>query len=208
MKAIVNEIGIRAKCINALKKRQFVGLAHSAANTRFQFAKQDLLNDYDEHPVTQELLAGPYTNDSNFVSPKGNLASFLGFTDSSLEVGKLRSFLEDDNNINMDEPEKVKITNDSRKIYYEFKVHLPTKELINETFETPEKWSSRGWPYLIEEGISNIIYYIFRAAGLPEKAKSRSGTGLQWRKKLDDPKVFHPTKFLTEIFDKFRKRFR
>lgn len=205
---ITNEVSIRSKIVSAAKKRQYVGLARSAANTRMVFAREQLLKDFDSHEVTKELLQDPSKEGSALVS-KGNLVSFIGFEDASLEVGKVRDFLRENTELG----NGVKISNDKSKIYYEFPVRYPSKTQLNEITPTPDGWSSKSWIELIETGISNAASYIFSKVGF-SFGGSRSGFGLQIKDRSGRARQtkaggsFTPQKYISEILDNFKSRFR
>ncbi len=199
MAAILNEISIKNKINTTAKKQQFVGLVRSAANTRFIFAKTDLLKDFDNHIVTKELLQNPAEAGSALID-HGNLVSFLGLQDGKEEVGIIREALEF--GITMDKTPKI--TSDKNKIYYSFKINLPTKAKLNELTPTPDNWSSRSIIEIIEHGVGNAAYYVFRVLGLPN---SRSGHGLQIETKRKSGGSFRPMKYISELFEKFRQKF-
>ena len=201
MGKVLNEISIRSKIINASKQKQYAGLASSAANTRLVFAKQSFFRNFDNNEITRELLQDPTVDGSSLVS-HGNLVSFLGLPNGESDIAQLKLFL--DENISMEN--KPKISTDKNRIYYEFPVNIPTNKEIHESFPTPDNWSSRSWIDIIERGIGNAAYYIFRAAGLPN---SRSGTGLQRTDRAPRKKggSFSPKKWISELLNDFRKKF-
>lgn len=182
-KTIINEVAIRAKVINNLRRQQYVGLARSAANTRFIAAKQNLLQDFDGHVVTKELLGSPNEYGKSELISRGNLIAFLGFEDASLRVGELRNYLENPNNIDMSDTPRI--SSDNRKIYYNFPVKVPSiSQIYNDPlFETPDNWSSRSWIEIIEEGVGNAAYFVFRLIGFNN---SRSFFGIQNKKKKQE----------------------
>ena len=195
-----NEISIRKKTAEALKNSRYEGLARNAANTRFVFAKQALLSDFDEHPVTKEMEAGPYaTEKADGLLPYGNLPAFLGNTDSQKDVENLRGTLE------KIEPSltKPQVSQTDKQITYSFKVKVPEVEEIYR--DNPSEWSSMSWIKLVEDGLNNFGAFIFSLMGYPS---SFSGTGLQRGDKgrstvKRSPKI----PYITEILRKFRDRF-
>ncbi len=60
MKQIINEL-------NTSSRKQLEGLAYGAAISKFENAKEDLLEEFENHDVTKELLAGP-TAESKYLS--------------------------------------------------------------------------------------------------------------------------------------------
>jgi hypothetical protein len=169
------------------------------------FAKLELLKEFDNTEVVQELLSGPSTTTSKFLEPRGNLASFLGMEDSSLEVGRLRNFLDENIGLNNSVPN---ITNDKNKIYYDFRVKVPSKTELNENFPVPDNFTSKSWLEVIETGLgatASAIYYIFNSKGLPN---SRSGYGLQSKYRKKSGGEFKPIKFISKLLEDFAKKFK
>jgi hypothetical protein len=178
MNAIIDNIKIHSKIINAAKERQFVGIARQAARTKLLFAKENLMENIDNHDVTQELLQDPSQEGSQLVD-HGNLVSFLGLPDGEEEVAKLKEFLRE----SIDIEEEPIITSNKSSINYGFPVNVPEISEIDEALPSPDNWSSRGIISLIEKGVGNAANYIFAISEAIAKkfadAGSRSGYGLQ-----------------------------
>lgn len=208
MAYINNPISIRAKMVTALSSNKYKGLARTNINTKVIFAKQELLELFDNHIVTKELLQNPNKEGSVLVD-HGNLVTFLGLEDGSLVVGELRNILENEIQLDGSQP---KITNDKNHIYYNFRIKIPTKTSINERFPSPDNFSSRSIIELIEKGLGNAMSYIFSKVGF-SFGGSRSGFGLQLKDKDGNPKKrklggsFKPTKYISELIDNFKKKF-
>lgn len=213
---LLNEISIRSKIISAGKKKQFIGIAKTNANTRLIFAEQELLEDFDNHQVTKELNPKNVSIEGSELIDHGNLFSFIGFPEDSNPAQELRDYLKDNITIG-NEP---KVTDNGRNIiYYNFKVSVPSMNQINneEAFQTPDNWRSSSWIEIIENGVSNAVYYIFAGgesnAEKFREAGSRSGWGLQRKDKDGNNQKraaggsFTPMKYISELLDNFRKRF-
>lgn len=200
MAAILNEISIRKKLVAASTTRKQVNFYRNAALTRFNQAKNDMLTDFDEHVVTQELLQDPSEEGSELVS-KGNLVSFLGLEDGSLEVGKIREHLRQ--NIELGDANDAEITEGRDKVSIGFPVYYPDTKELNQITEI--EWTDKGLIDLIERGISNAQSYVFRSLGLPG---SRSGFGLQRENPTKSGGTFTPKKWLSEIIAGFKAKFR
>lgn len=199
MAAIVNEISIRKKLVSAATAKKQIPFYRNAAITRFNNAKEGILAEYDSHPVTQELLQDPSEPGSELVN-KGNLISFIGLEDGSLEVSKIREYIR--SNIKMGQ--NPTISYDKNRINLNFPITLPSKTELDEITSDVE-WTSRSLISLIEKGIGNAAHYIFRSLGLPG---SRSGFGLQIRSETKSGGTFRPKLWITEIFNSFRDKFR
>lgn len=201
MAAILNTISVRKKLVAASTTRKQLAFFRNSALTRFIFAKDDLLDSFDSHPVTQELLQNPSQEGSALVS-HGSLSSFIGFEDASLEVGKLREFIREKTQLGSVNDVTIRETRNS--VNLEFPVFYPSKQEIDEVTPTPDNWSSKSWTSLISEGIGNAANYVFRSLGLPN---SRSGFGLQIKSPRKKGGSFRPMPYINEILQNFKKLF-
>jgi hypothetical protein len=167
-------------------------IAYKRAYSLFIRAKNTMLKDFNEHPVTLELKAGARAlNTSNTLDGYGNLYSFIGFPEGTDPIGPLKDLL--------DLGTSFRKTVFRDNAWY-FKISTPSKKSI-ELF-SPMPWETgNSWVYGIEEGISNLSYYLYKKSGA-----SRSGMGLQEVWQINDELVFRKTKYLTEILNNFRDR--
>lgn len=204
--ALINEISIKSKLNKAMTGKKFEGLARSAANTRFVFAKQNLLEEYDDDKVVKELSAAssnPSIQGSSIVS-KGNIIAFLGLPPGSHPEEGLRDYLK--NNISMDNKAKIEVTNNA--INFGFKVNVPSKTTLNSYNDENNKlpWSSRNFIDIIENGVNTgVQQFIFWSKGF--LSNSISGTGLESKGKVSNVVKFTPVKFLTNLLTEFKERF-
>lgn len=168
--------------------------AYNEVKNNLDQATDMMLQEFNEHPVTQEIEAGPTaSNSSGSLGGYGNLFSFLGFENGTNPIAFLRNFLKESVSI-------VRRPSSKARGRYTFNVTVPEiKEIENETPLPYE--SSRSWVRGIERGISGIAYYIFT-----KKSKSsRSGTGLQSQGKARGGVRFQNQSYLTSILNKFYK---
>lgn len=167
-------------------------LAYQEAEKIVEENKRVMLAEFDAHPVTKELKAGPDAeNSSKTLGGYGNLFSFIGFNKGDDPISVLREIL--------NFPVKIsrKPTSKTRR-GYSFKVDVPTSREIEA--ETPLPYEpSRSWVRGIERGISGIGYYIYRKIH-----GSRSGSGAQSKKQLRGGR-FGNRSYLSKILDKFYK---
>lgn len=197
MGKITNQVEVNKKFIKAASAEKYQKFYRSAALTRFSAAKQEMLESFDQDQVTRELLQDPSEAGSALLN-KGNLVSFLGEEDASLKVGQIRETLRSETTLN----EKATITYDKNKVYFDFGINYPTKKELNDAASSD--WSNRSIIEMIEKGVGNAASYIFRSLGLPG---SRSGFGLQSKKRISSGGVFSPRAWVTEIIADFRKKF-
>tara|TARA_B100000287_G_scaffold341781_1_gene328369 strand:- start:1191 stop:1781 length:591 start_codon:yes stop_codon:yes gene_type:complete len=145
--------------------KKFQKKAQEIANQKFNEAKSKLLEEFDAHPITQEIEGGAQaSNISGTLSGYGNLFSFIGFSQGSNPAGAVRNFLQ--SFVRMREVRKRKGVNK------EFAVDLPTMKDFN--FAAMPWESGNNWVRAVEMGISNFSYYMNKASNA-----SRSGKGIQ-----------------------------
>lgn len=198
---ILNKIKISKKVNESLKKPRFEKFAYNAANFRFNVGVVETLKEFDNHVVTKELREGAKATTS--VLSYGNLPAFLGLPDSESSVADVRDYLK--NRFNLDD--KAKFSQTNKSVVYQFRVSAPSLQEIYDAFPAPEKKYNKSWISVIENGMGNFSYFVFRLLGIPG---SRSGTGLQretkrkWLKVPDsNPKV----NWIKDVLNSFRARF-
>ncbi len=206
--AIVNQINLTKKLQTTLQAKKFVGFVQNAANTRFVAAKQNMLEELAEHPVSKEIeeaCANPAITQSDLIS-KGNIASAMGFFKGSNPVEVLSLYLK--NNTTMDS--SPKITLQSNKVVYNFPIITPSKEELYQSFPAPGQWTTRSWLDMIENGISFLSKYIFQSKGFKKVGNaSRSTTGLQLKRgNVSNEASFNPKLYITEILNNFKAYFK
>lgn len=135
-------------------------------------AKDELLQQFNSHPVTQEIDMGPNgSNISGTLSGYGCLFSFIGFDSGDNPTDIIRR----------------KIKNIQLRIYQkgskvDYKIIAPSIENIYR--DTPLPWAKgRSWVRGIEHGLPNIAQY---KHSKEISSCSRSGTGLL----IKEPKTF------------------
>jgi hypothetical protein len=200
-RVFINKISIRKKTEAALNQKRFEGLARSAANTRLIAARDMALRAFDAHVVTNELREGATA--TNSVLDYGNLVAFLGLEDGADAAAEVRNYLLYNFEMN-DEPRFIRNRNG---VSYEFTVTAPTLNEVYDRFEPPPNSYSKSWVAVIENGLGNYSYFVFRLAGLPN---SRSGTGLQRKRErewIDVPKKSPQIRWVSEVIDIFLEYF-
>lgn len=154
--------------------------ANAAARLDFDTKKKEFLDEFDAHPVTQEIEAGPHA-DSSFISTNngGNLFSLLGFYQEQRPIPELRDYL--DEHIKLDTNQK-KITVQGERILVETPVSIPTVAEVDAAMaanqETHLEWTDRPFTSLISKGITGFGHYV---AGMFDPP-SRSGGGYEVKK--------------------------
>lgn len=204
----INEISIKAKLQNAIQGKRFEPFIRNAANTRFVFARADLMEDIDESKVSKDIIEAcndPSTTQEDIIS-KGNVAAAIGFYKGAEPIEDLKQFLF--NNIRMSD--KAKITLQKSRVNFAFKIIIPSKTEIYQKLPKdvgPNEWTTRSWLDMIENGIPYLAKYIFWSEGF-KNSNSRSGTGLQTKGQIQNKAVFTPQEnYLSDIFDRFKEKF-
>lgn len=172
--------------------------ATAQAKAVFQEAKAELLAEFDEDPITQEIEEGPDKVGSSLLpGGYGNLFSFLGFYDDEKPIEELRAFLE--HNITLVE------TPITQSFKYLFKVNVPSKEEVAEVTPMPFG-TAKSWALAVENGVPGFNQYLFDLER--EFAASRSGPAVQVKPAhtLRDTEGYHPEPYLfKKIFPAFKR---
>jgi len=166
--ARVNIKGLQAE-IAAKGYKIFKPAAEARVERALQKEAQNLLADFDSHPVTKEIEGGPNAgNQSNTLGGYGNLFSFIGFEKGSDPISPIRSLLA--------RSIKIKSFRKKRNILgFKLVFTVPTLEEIKEV--SPMPWSTESWAEAVERGISGLSQYLYSS----EKSyrASRSGPAVQ-----------------------------
>lgn len=168
----------------------------------FNQIRQDMLDEFLNHPITQEIDMGPKLNwSSPFLGGYGDLFSFIGFerdakpTEPIVKLIKgLRFF-----------------TVFSQGLDHKFEIRFfPTLEDVSKV--TPMPWAEgRSWAVGIESGISGLGSYLNIETDY-SPPDLRSTAGLQAKDKAGNLVTirsarFRPTKYMSEILNKYRAKF-
>lgn len=193
---MINKESILVKVLAAKKTR---AAAFAAANQRVEMAKKALLNEFDNHPITVELLAGPDLEDSK-VMPMGygNLFSFLGFNRNTKEnpIHPIRRLLENIHLIRAPSRDKTHLV---------FTVRAPSNDDIEK--KSPMTWESgRSWVHAVTYGIGTFSHYMF---SLKEGrfSRSKSGTAIQTKTNLRNTSTYFLGRgYVIGMLGKFNRR--
>ena len=164
----------------------------------FNNARRSMIRAFDTHDVTQEIKAGPEAaNITDTTHGEGNLFSFLGFSENTDPTAPLRQLL-------------LEGTYYRQTVYrnrgWYFQVYTPSREEIRRV--TPLEWEQgNSWAFGIEQGISNLGFYIFTHW---EGGRSKEGVQLNTEANKGGWEytdlVFKPTPYISEILSNFREK--
>jgi hypothetical protein len=157
---------------------------------KFNKIKNELIQEFLNHPITQEIKAGPNaTNTSGTLNGKGNLFSFIGFYEDDDPIQDILNILESI---------EVKFIRDI-KSGNQFSINFPDAKDIFAV--TPMPWASgRSWAKGIESGISGLGFYMFK-----KSSQSRSGEGIQTSVSINSVR-FKNTQYISALLAKYRKQ--
>lgn len=159
----------------------------------FEKIKSDMIKEFLNHSVTQEIMNGPNAdNSSGTLNGYGNLFSYIGFYDGDDPIKPI-----------LEEFEKSTIIFsrliDGGAIW---NIYIPDKEDI--WAASPMPWASgRSWAKGIETSISGVGYYLYTERKNLEN--SRSGSAIQTSTKIGRPR-FKNVKYISEILAKYQKK--
>lgn len=144
--------------------------ARQIAEKKLEESKAILINEFSSHPVSQEISAGPNSNNkSGTLGGYGNLFSFIGFSAGEDPVGGWINIIK--NRIKINKTQK----NIGENITYSFGITGITDTELNQARMPWE--GGRSWIIAIERGISGFSFYVSKALG-------RSGGGIQSNNKI------------------------
>ena len=175
------------------KSKALENLAYASASKKLKTAQQMLLQEIEEHHVTQSIENGTKSSALGF---QANIFEFLGFNRGDKPVEVLRSAYS--NFIHLKRvPLKKKVS--ATKINYDFTVSYPS---LTEIYaQTPLPWGGgRSWVRAIEKGgVSNFNFTLANS----RFTTSRSGTAIQSEYQVRDFN-YKPVPYLSPIINKFR----
>lgn len=211
---------LRNILVNSITQNtRIIDIAHELANDKLELEKQRMLEEFDNHKVTQEIRAGSSDpagakNISNTLGGNyGNLFTFIGFNEGrgpnfGNPIGHVRNILNTYTFLRKSS-RGARYLKDS--VRYEFEVYFPSnEELIAET-PTPYK-TNESWLLGIETGnLSGVPYYLHSRS----RTFRTSWTGPALQLKFPIAAPFRPTGFsppaegfVFKILANFKKKFK
>ena len=154
--------------------------------------KNNLQKEFNDHPVTKEIQAGPDTlNSSGTLGGIGNLFSFIGFNRGSNPIKPVSDLI---SKITLG-----KLSKTSDDGVFTFTVNIPAKSEFEAVTKMP--WEAgRSWLYDVERSISGLGQYLYGKYN-----KSRSGSGAQSEKSVRST-GFKPVPYFSSMLENFVKR--
>ena len=169
--------------------KEYQAEVRAIVKEQFEERKTQLIENFDSHPITQEISNPNSANISNTLGGYGNLYGFLGFEEDNptLPVKEILS-------------EKTKVNAVSiRKEDVTLKFTVPDLEDFDSVAAL--EWDTKNWVKGMEKGISGFQNFMAKAAG-------RSGKGIQIKGKVKPftggANRFQNTKYMTDLINKFK----
>ena len=161
------------------------------AQNKFDQAKTKLLQEFDSHPVTQELKEGSSgSNLSNTLGGYGNLFSFIGFNEGQDPTTIVREFLSS----------FIKLKKTSKKGSLNVNYSITTPTMQDFGFAVMPWESGKSWIEGVENGISGFNYYMSKAW-----EASRSGQAIQIDNKLRSKESSAGIEYMSKILKNFKR---
>jgi len=175
--------------------RQLKNKFKKEVDKKFKTIKNEMIKEFLQLPVTQELLQGPDgSNISGTLGGVTNLFAFIGFDKGDQPIAPILQLLENTSIEYSKELRQIK------NIGISYNVNLPTSEQIFAI--TPMPWAvGRSWAKGIETGISGLGYL------LRKNSRGRSGAAIQSRVKVRGGR-FKNTAYISAFINKYKKKFK
>ena len=185
----IDKISISKKIISSSR---VIKNAEKILEQKVLISKNKLINQFIQHPVTQELQNGESsTNISGTLGGYGNLFSFIGFPKGFNPIDPILTLL---NQIKLNRNPKIS----GNKL--QFRLTVPSKNELSNVSKMP--WETgRSWLFDVEKTISGLGAYLFI-----KTSASRSGQGIQMQKE-SFARTFRPVKYFNSIYNSFLKTF-
>lgn len=182
----MSQINMKSINLKVVKSHKFKAAAKIKAQKLLKIVKKEALKEFDKHPVTQELRAGPdASNTSGTLAGYGNLSTFMGFGRSDTPVERAREVF----------ASSIQLQKIGKNTY---KITMPSGE--NFSSERMPWESGRSWLEAIEQGISNFSFYMYKKFG-----EGRSGKAFQSRHPVRSSS-YMPTKYLSKMIGNTLKK--
>ena len=185
----INKTKLR-RSLDYTKSREFVKAVQQVVRNRFLIIKENLISEFESHPVTVEISQGVNaSNSSQTLGGKGNLFRFIGFESGSDPISPISQELS-----RID----ITMTRVKRDGTSHTNVIYPSADDVFKI--TPLPWATqRSWAEGIEKGISNLGQFLN-----VKSEYSRAGAGIQGSN-IDTGSSFRPVPYITLLIKNFEK---
>jgi len=169
--------------------KQYQAQVKELVQEQFEKMKDQLLENFDDHPVTKEISNPNSSNISDTLGGYGNLYGFIGLEENNpaLPVKEVLS-------------QKTEIKSISIKDN-QMTLKFSVPELEDFDSAAALEWDTKNWVKGIEKGISGFQSFMAKKAG-------RSGKGIQIKGQVKPfvggASTFKNTKYMTDLINKFK----
>ena len=191
MSARINMTAIRQK---ALATAKFARAAQMQAKVRFNKAKAELMQDFLNDAVTNEIRGGnAVSNSSGTLGGYGNLFSYIGFYEDFDAIAPVQQYLKQF-------AFNATVSNAGRGVLT-LKVKWPSIKEIEAI--TPMPWEEgNSWVTGIERGISGFGHYMYNLAA----GKGRSGAAIQKKSQTGVVSTFATRRYLPTMLREAKRK--
>lgn len=169
--------------------KEYQAEVRAIVKEQFEERKTQLIENFDSHPITQEISNPNSANISNTLGGYGNLYGFLGFEEDNPTL-PVKEILSEKTKVNAVSIRKEEVT---------LKFTVPDLEDFDSVAAL--EWDTKNWVKGMEKGISGFQNFMAKAAG-------RSGKGIQIKGKVKPftggANRFQNTKYMTDLINKFK----
>lgn len=196
---VLNKQQIEKKLNSRSKKLDKIALQE--ALVIFREKKDELIDNLNNHEISQELKGAASSDGSDFLEGRsGNLRAFIGFEPSDNPVEDLINILQSSIRLSYF-PNAIEKRNE---ILYKFPLFLPTLNEIYEQTPYPDHHTGGSWVRGVHQGMSSLNYYLF-STSKNFKGKSRSGSAIQSKYIVkESPSSTNGRKYIDELLRNFK----
>lgn len=164
----------------------------------FNQIRQEMLEELNEHPITQEIEMGPkFGYQSRFLSGYGDLYSFIGFDRNDDPIKPIRELFRG--------LRLFSVTSKGFEHVYEIR-NFPTAKDVFDVTPMPWRSGQSSWARGIESGISGLGRYLnIETEYNPPSLRSTAGVQVDTKQTFRAP--FQPTQYISAIINKYRAKF-
>lgn len=193
--------------IAATNSKSLENLAYGAAISKIADRKRKLIDEFEEHGVTQEIRAGAFAS-SKYLDV-GNLNSFIGFYPGQGEehLDNIKDLFNKEIRVKKNAVNKRRGRNIA---YFDFAVQVPTLKQIwaktpyptgNDNIQRSGSWADA----IESRGIGGLEYYLYLFS--KTSLSSRSGPAIQLNKgsKLNTGGGMGPIPYIRKLLNDFIK---
>lgn len=164
-------------------------------------AKEELITEIKDHPVSEEISAGPSAAPTSGVVSKGNLFSYIGFNSDRNPIREIIQFLER----SIKPKPSIKSQQTAKGIKYVKQIiYVDQQQIEDSPGAQYDGWKGDGnnWIRGIRLGISGFANYLFN---LKKKYdNSRSGPAVQLKKSIGSQNMSSPRpEYIVSSVEKF-----